>query len=122
VLAVGAWHSARFAEHRRGGIDSVDALGKPREADRERSCPGSRVKDGPRFDEQPFEDFEDLARVWPTVSVVADNFGVQESAAKLARVRGAHSIAFSRRSSAAPTDARRLPSRSYGHSYFFTAE
>src|SRR5882762_4871311 len=33
-----------------------------------------------------------------------------------------HAIAFSRRSSAAPTDARRLPSRSYGHSYFFTAE
>src|SRR5439155_20512657 len=41
---------------------------------------------------------------------------------ELARSGGAHAIAFSRRSSAAPTDARRLPSRSKAHSYFFTAE
>src|SRR5207302_10462541 len=54
--------------------------------------------------------------------VVAGDLIVLKSLAQLARIGGAHAIAFSRRSSAAPTDARRLPSRSYGHSYFFTAE
>ena len=53
-LAVGARLLARFAEHRRGGIDGVDPVGESREADRERSGPGSRVEDGTRLEKKAF--------------------------------------------------------------------
>ena len=109
---VRAWPQPGLAEHRGGWVDCIDALGEPRQADRERSGPGSRVEDGPRLDEKPFKDLEDFGWVGLTEPVVAGDLLVLERAAELARIGGTHSIAFSRRSSAAPTDASRLPSRS----------
>ena len=121
-LVVAAGHPARFAQHGGRRIDRIDALGELRESDGERPGPAARVEHGAGLDEQSSQDLEDFGWVRLAVPVLARDLVILKGAAKLARVCRTHAIAFSRRSIAAPTDARRLPSRSYGHSYFFTTE
>src|SRR2546428_5871060 len=111
ALVIRAWPQSGFAQHRSGRIDCIDALGEPREADRERSGPGSRVEDGPRLDEKPFQDLEDFGWVGLTEPVVAGDLLVLERAAELARIGGTSSNGLSARCERRP-DAREAVARS----------